>query len=67
MCPDCFLCLTICLLEYKPDSDLVFYKYTDKDILAYVILSYIWLVNNNEEINFQNIEAGTGKGKSKAG
>ena len=55
------------LLERKPDGDLVFRESTDKDVPAYAILSHTWLTNNNEEINFQDIEVSTSKGKSKAG
>ena len=40
------------LLERKFNSDLIFREYTDKDILAYVILSHTWLANNNEEVSF---------------
>ncbi len=55
------------LLERKPDGDLIFRESTDKDVPAYAILSHTWLANNNEEVSFQDVEAGTGKGKSKAG
>jgi hypothetical protein len=51
------------LLERKPDGDLVFREFTDKDVPAYAILSHTWLTNNNEEVSFQDIEAGTGKSK----
>jgi hypothetical protein len=47
------------LLERKPDGDLVFRKFTDKDVPAYAIISYTWLINNNEEVSFQDVEAGT--------
>jgi len=49
------------LLERKPDGDLVFRESTDKDVPSYAILSHTWLTNNNEEVSFQDVEAGTGK------
>ncbi|XTI83929.1 hypothetical protein V2W45_1201441, partial [Cenococcum geophilum] len=52
------------LLERKPDGDLVFRESTDKDVPAYAILSHIWLANNNEEVSFQDVEAGTSKSKA---
>jgi hypothetical protein len=55
------------LLERKPDGDLIFHEFIDKNIPAYAILSHTWLANNHEEISFQDVEAGTGKGKTKAG
>ncbi|KAI9766978.1 MAG: hypothetical protein M1839_004654 [Geoglossum umbratile] len=51
------------LLERKPDRHLVFREYTDKDVPAYAILSHTWLTNNNEEVSFQDVEAGTAKSK----
>jgi hypothetical protein len=55
------------LLERKPDGDLVFRESADKDAPTYAILSHTWLANNNEEVSFQDVEASTDKGKSKAG
>jgi Heterokaryon incompatibility protein (HET) len=52
------------LLERKPDGDLVFRESTNKDVPAYAILSHTWLANNNEEVSFQDVEAGTGKSKA---
>ena len=52
------------LLERKPDGNLVFRESTDNDVPAYAILSHTWLANNNEEVSFQDIEAGTGKSKT---
>jgi Heterokaryon incompatibility protein (HET) len=52
------------LLERKSNGDLVFCESTDKDALAYAILSHTWLANNNEEVSFQDVEAGTGKSKA---
>jgi len=54
------------LLERKPDGDLVFRESADKDAPTYAILSHTWLANNNEEVSFQDVEAGTDNGKSKA-
>jgi hypothetical protein len=64
-CPARSLCLTMRLLERKPDGDLVFRESTDNDVLAYAILSYTWLANDNKEVSFQDIEAGTGKSKTR--
>jgi Heterokaryon incompatibility protein (HET) len=52
------------LLERKPDGGLVFYESTNKDVPAYAILSHTWLANHNEEVSFQDVEAGTGKSKA---
>ena len=52
------------LLERKPNGDLVFREFTDRDVPAYAILSHTWLANNNEEVSFQDVEAGTGKSKA---
>ena len=52
------------LLERKPDGDFVFRESTNKDVLAYAILSHTWLENDSEEVSFQDIEAGTGKSKA---
>lgn len=50
------------LLERKPDGELAFREFTDKDVPAYAILSHTWLANN-EEVIFQDVEDGTGKSK----
>ena len=52
------------LLERKPDGDLGFRESTNKDVPAYAILSHTWLVNNDEEVSFQDVEAGTGKSEA---
>ena len=52
------------LLERKPDGNLVFRESTDTDVPVYAILSHTWLANSNEEVSFQNVEAGTGKSKA---
>ena len=52
------------LLERKPDGNLVFRESTDTDVPVYAILSHTWLANNNEEVSFQDVEAGTGKSKA---
>lgn len=52
------------LLERKPDGDLVFCESANKDVPAYAILSHTWLANHNEEVSFQDVEAGTGKSKA---
>jgi hypothetical protein len=51
------------LLERKPDGAFAFREFTDKDVPAYAVLSHTWLENSNEEVSFQDIEAGTGKSK----
>lgn len=66
-CPVRFSCLKMRLVKRKPDGDLVFRAFTDKDVPAYAILSHTWLANNNEEVSFQDVEAGANKGKTKAG
>jgi hypothetical protein len=52
------------LLERKPNGDLVFREFTDRDVPAYAILSHTWLTNNKEEVSFEDIEAGSGKSKA---
>ncbi|OAP54709.1 hypothetical protein AYL99_11157 [Fonsecaea erecta] len=52
------------LLERKPNGDLAFQEFTREDVPAYAILSHTWLTDNNEEISFHDVEAGTGKGKA---
>lgn len=49
------------LLERNPDSDFILREFTDRDAPAYAILSHIW---GEEEVDFQEIEAGTGKDKA---
>ncbi|RFU33666.1 hypothetical protein B7463_g2681, partial [Scytalidium lignicola] len=49
------------LLERKPDGDLVLRKFIGRDVPAYAILSHTW---SKEEVDFQEIEAGTGKDKA---
>jgi hypothetical protein len=50
----------------KTHGDLTCCESINKDILAYTILSRTWLVNNNEEASFQDIEMGIGKSKAAA-
>ena len=57
-------CLTMRLLERKPDGDLGFRESTNKDVPAYAILCHTWLVNNDEEVSFQDVEAGPGKSEA---
>ena len=52
------------LLERKPGGDVVLHEFSNKDVPAYAILSHTWLANNNEEVNFQDVEASTGKSKA---
>ncbi|KAJ9493310.1 hypothetical protein H2202_011226 [Exophiala xenobiotica] len=52
------------LLERKPKGDLVFRECSADDLPAYAILSHTWLTDNNEEISFRDVEAGTGKSKA---
>jgi hypothetical protein len=52
------------LLERKSDGDLIFRESTDKDISTYAVLSHTWLANNNEEVSFQVVDAGTSKSKA---
>jgi hypothetical protein len=52
------------LLERKPDGGLVFREYSTDDLPAYAILSHTWLTDNNKEISFEDVEAGTGKSKA---
>ena len=54
------------LLERKPDGELVLSEFTGKDVPvpAYAILSHTWATDNNEEVSFQDVEAGTGKSKA---
>lgn len=51
------------LLERTPYGDFVFREFGNKEIPAYAILSHTWSTNNDEEVSFQDIEAGTGKSK----
>jgi len=51
-------------LERKSDGELSLTEYTDEDVPTYAILSHTWAANNSEEVNFQDLEAGTGKGKA---
>jgi hypothetical protein len=60
-CPARSSCLTMRLLERKPDGDLVLTDYTGKDPPAYAILSHTW---SKEEVSFPEVEAGTGKDKA---
>ncbi|KAL9619027.1 MAG: hypothetical protein Q9160_006348 [Pyrenula sp. 1 TL-2023] len=52
------------LLERQPDDNLILREFTDKDVPAYAILSHTWLPNNNDEVSFQDVEAGSGKSKA---
>lgn len=48
------------LLERRPNGDLILRDFTGRDVPAYAILSHTW---SEEEVSFQEIEAGTGKNK----
>jgi hypothetical protein len=52
------------LLESKPDGDVVFRESTNNDVPAYAVLSHTWLASNDEEVSFQDVEAGIGKSKA---
>ncbi|KAF7502710.1 hypothetical protein GJ744_005218, partial [Endocarpon pusillum] len=56
-------CLTMRLLERKPDGELVLTEYIGKVPLAYAILSHTWL-SNHQEVTLQDVEAGTGRSKA---
>jgi Heterokaryon incompatibility protein (HET) len=49
------------LLGRKPDGDLALREFTGRDVPAYAILSHTW---SEEEVSFQEVEAGTGKDKA---
>jgi hypothetical protein len=51
------------LLELKPDDELVFTEYNTRNTPSYAILSHTWAEDNSEEVSFQDVEAGIGKGK----
>ncbi|KAJ9601901.1 hypothetical protein H2200_013616 [Cladophialophora chaetospira] len=51
------------LLERQTNGDLVFHEPAVGDSPAYAILSHTWLADNNQEISFQDVQAGTGKNK----
>ena len=55
---------TMRLLERGADGDIVFRAVIDNDVPSYAILSHTWLADSNEEVNFQDVEAGTGKRKA---
>lgn len=52
------------LLERQPGGDLILREFTDKHVPAYAVLSHTWLENNDEEVNFQDVEGGLGKSKA---
>ena len=52
------------LLERQPDGSLIFREFTNEEDPAYAILSHTWLKDNNEEVSFQDVEAGTDKSKA---
>jgi hypothetical protein len=52
------------LLERQPDGNLILREFTDKVVPAYAILSHTWSVDSNEEVSFQDVEAGSGKSKA---
>lgn len=58
-------CLIMRLLERKPNGDLVFREFADNEALTYAILSHTWLLNNNEEVSFQDVEVSTGEKKDR--
>jgi Heterokaryon incompatibility protein (HET) len=49
------------LLYRKPDGEIVFREPTSGDVPSYTILSHTW---GKEEVNFQDIEAGTARSKA---
>jgi hypothetical protein len=49
------------LLYRKPDGEIVFREPTSGDVPSYIILSYTW---GKEEVNFQDIKAGTARSKA---
>lgn len=49
------------LLQRTPDGEIVFREPTSADVPAYAILSHTW---EKEEVSFQDVVAGTGKGKA---
>jgi hypothetical protein len=51
-------------LERKINGDFVFREPPVGNFPAYAILSHTWLVDNNEEVSFQDVQAGTGKSKA---
>ncbi|KIW13295.1 hypothetical protein PV08_08483 [Exophiala spinifera] len=52
------------LLERKPNGEFGFQEFAKGDVPAYAILSHTWLTDNNEEISFHDVVAGTGKRKA---
>ena len=52
------------LLERQTNGALIFHEPTAGDFPAYAILSHTWLADNNEEVSFQDVQAGTGKSKA---
>jgi hypothetical protein len=52
-------CLTMRLLERRPNGELVFSEFTGKyvPVPVYAILSHIWVMDNSEEVGFQDIKA----------
>jgi len=52
------------LLKRQLDGGLVFCEITNEEDQAYAILSHTWLTDNNEEVSFRDVEAGTGKSKA---
>ena len=52
------------LLRRIADGELVLTEYTGNVVPAYAILSHTWAIDNSEEVSFQDLSAGTGKGKA---
>jgi hypothetical protein len=52
------------LLERKQNGELALSEFIGEGIPAYAILSHTWAVDNSEEVNFQDVEAGTAKSKA---
>ena len=54
-------CPTMRLLERKPNGELVLMEHNGRSVPSYAILSHTWAADNNDEVSFQDLEAGTGK------
>lgn len=53
--------LTMRLLKREPNGELVLTQHDDKNVPLYAILAHTW---GEEEVTFQDVEAGTGKSKA---
>ena len=59
--PDPPPCLTMRLLKREPNGELVLTQHNDRNVPLYAILAHTW---GEEEVTFQDVEAGTGKSKA---